>query len=193
MIKLLEVPYYSQLGDDADYYVNDCLAAAFRMIWGWYRLHIGKDNPDNVTVNDFARDIYQSSADLGSVLDVYQLPFPRAIPYMPVSKSNGITIHRIEQELQNNHPVIALIEYSKIRAVKPMGHFVVITGYDHKYFTINDPYYVWEDKGPIDVNEGWGLEIHKDLFDTALNPDETKAFSNPYQGLVCTLEVEPNE
>jgi len=182
MPKLLKVPYYSQLGKGAEYYINDCLAACFRMVWGYYRLSLGLDNPADVTVNDFSKDIYNSTHSLGSVLDVYKLKSPRTIPYVPVSKDNGITVSKITRSIDNDWPVIALILYNKIRDIKPIGHFVVVTGYDDDNLFIHDPYYVYDCND--NLNCGENRKVGQLEFNTALNPGENKYFSNPYQGLV---------
>ena len=183
-MKTLEIPYYSQLDKGAEYYINDCLAACMRMVWGYYRLSLGKENPVNVTVNEFSKIIYESTADLGSILDVYKLPYPRAIPYVPVSKENGITIDRIKSEIENNHPVIALILYDKIRQIKSIGHFVVVVGYDENNLIIHDPYYKCSGNTSRELTCGAYRKVIQIDFDKAVNPGVNKYFSNSYQGLV---------
>ena len=181
---ILDVPYYSQLTKGAEYYINDCLAACFRMVWGYYRVKNELSNPDDVTVNMFSRDIYNSTHDLGSILDVYKLKSPRTIPYKPVSKElESITIPNIEKQLDNEWPVICLILYDKIRDIKPIGHFVVAVGYDADSIFIHDPYYECTDK-ITDIACGSFRKVAKSDFDKALNPGVNKYFSNPYQGLV---------
>lgn len=206
MTKILEVPYYSQLGKGAEYYYNDCLAASFRMVWAHYRLKLGRDNPPNVTVNEFSRIILDSTYDLGSVLDVYKLPYPRAIPYKPVSKERGITIDRIQESIKQDWPVIALGVRGYIPN-RPLpestgGHFVVVTGYDHDSIYIHDPYSEFEIEHIKDLetgseyqtvtNIGQNLKVNQLDFIRFITNGKWKNekgiekvyFSNIYQGLI---------
>lgn len=199
MSKILDVPYYSQLGSGAEYYMNDCLAACFRMVWGYYRLSLGKLNPDTVTVYEFSRLILDSTYDLGGILDVYKLPYPRAIPYKPVSKGNGITIDRIKKSIDNDWPVIALGTRGYIPN-RPLpastgGHFVVVTGYDECSMFIHDPYDHEEIKTHkhagiyTDVynNSGYNLRVDINEFDDFITHGSwqgKKYFANIYQGLI---------
>lgn len=184
MTKILDVPYYSQLGNNADYYVNDCLAACFRMVWGYYRLKLGKNNPDNVTVNEFSKIILDSTYDMGSILDVYKLPYPRAIPYKPVSKEWGVTIPRIQESIKQGWPVIALGVRGYIPN-RPLpqstgGHFVVVTGYDHDSIYIHEPYSSDDTSKNFKVNQ---LDFERFL--TNGKWQDKVYFSNSYQGLIC--------
>jgi uncharacterized protein YvpB len=183
MTKILEVPYYSQLGKGAEYYVNDCLAACMRMVWGYYRLKLGKDNPETVTVNEFSRLILDSTYDLGSILDVYKLPYPRAIPYKPVSKDSGTTIDRIQESIKQDWPVICLGVRGYIPN-RPLpqstgGHFVVVVGYDHDSIYIHDPYSMDDTGKNFKVNQ---LDFIKFL--TNGRWQDRTYFSNVYQGLI---------
>lgn len=188
MTKILDVPYYSQLDKGSEYFVNDCLAACMRSVWGYYRLSLGKVNPDDVTVNEFSRIILDSTYDLGSILDVYKLPYPRAIPYKPVSKDNGITIDRIQESIKQGWPVIALGVRGYIPN-RPLpqstgGHFVVVTGYDHDSIYIHDSYAMGDTGKNLKVNQ---LDFIKFITTGKWtdNRGRTKTyFSNPYQGLI---------
>lgn len=175
--KLLEVPYYSQLDKGAEYYTNDCLAACLRMVWGYTQIKNGGEDSDIITVNDFSKYIYKRSGDLGGILDIYKLPASKTIAYKPVSKSvSGITPKRIRKSIDLEWPVIALVLYSHIRQIKPIGHFIVISGYDDTCFVYQDPYYVCfggKDKYVPELN-----------LTNALAPKTNEYFSNPYQGLI---------
>lgn len=181
MTKILDVSYFSQLSKGAEYYTNDCLAAVFRMVWGYTRIQAGKQDLESVTVNDFSRDIYQSTMSLGGILDVYKLKSPRRIPYQPISKVLFIT--RIQQEIDNGWPVITLGLYNHIRPTqKPIGHFVAVVGYDEDKIIYHDPYY------PIDCEDGLSCGAFRSVnqldFNKFLNPGPNPYFSNMYQGLV---------
>lgn len=175
--KLLEVPYYSQLDKGAEYYSNDCLAACLRMVWGYTQIKNGGEDSDIITVNDFSRYIYKRSGDLGGILDVYKLPASKTIAYIPVSKKpKGITPERIKQSIDKEWPVIALVLYSHIRQIKPIGHFITIVGYDDTCFIYHDPYYP--------CLGGKDKYVPYNILDKALAPESNPYFSNPYQGLI---------
>ena len=174
--KILNVPYFSQLDQGAEYYTNDCLAACFRMVWGYTQIQkYGKDNL-SVTVNNFGNAIYKSRKSLGGITDIYKLPVNKALPYKPVSKSSGITLDRIKSSIDLEWPVIALVLYSHIRQISPIGHFITIVGYDDTCFVYHDPYYTG--------NDGKNRYTPADNLNNALNPEQNKYFSNPYQGLI---------
>lgn len=171
---VLMVPYYEQQGEGADRYDNDCLAACFRMCWGFWRLKNDWTDDLHVTVNDISRIIYkEGKKTLGFISDIKKLRNTRFyIPMRPVSKlPDGLTLENIRQDILAGYPVIALVRYLHLTQNPELdfGHYIVIFGVDGDEFYIHDPL------GNIFA----GDEDHLHLALT----DGGKWFGNSYQGL----------
>lgn len=101
---------------------HDCAIAITQMLLFYYGIDKREDElRELIPVNDDGTDI----DNICTALDMFGVPNVR---------DDSITIHKIQQELQESHPVVLLV-----RADAGQNHFVIVVGYDNRGFILNDP------------------------------------------------------
>lgn len=129
-IKKLEVEYVSQKDNSSNISNNDCGAASLLMLMKYYKREI------NLTVNEIVLDI-KIGNDTASFTNL--INFSRKKDFNP-KFYRPYTIANIINKLNENHPMIVLVNYNELFAGNNYGHFFVVTGYDYNGFFVHDPY-----------------------------------------------------
>lgn len=138
---LLPVPYVSQKGNGANRYINDCGAAAGVML---VRAYTG----ESITPDRFYKMTGQRT---DRYLSAHQIIDVMSQMGVKADWRKNLKFDDIFQALMYNRPVIALIDYKKLRqAVKTESnfagpHFVPVIGINIKTVYIHDS--LWSGKG----------------------------------------------
>lgn len=138
-IKMLDVPYVSQLGNLANAKNNDCMYAS-ALMWAKYKLkQSGYGDIPLLTVNLISNfipgDTVMPVVTAEKVLDGLGLDY---------TYSNGLTLDRIRSEIDSGCPPILLINYKYLQASQVFGHYLIAVGYSATGFYLDDPYLTGE-------------------------------------------------
>lgn len=151
-----DTPYFCQY-DNELYAGSSCQNTSVAMAlakYGW------KGNPDQIT-KSYGKDMAQTPAGLETVFNT-------------VAEKNGLnvrvkshtagTMELVNKLLAEGKPVIAHGWFTK------SGHVVTITGFDGKYYTVNDPAGKWNGqyKGGYSSESGKGVKYSKEAMIDAL-------------------------
>lgn len=137
--KMIQVPYLSQLGSTAGYAPGDCGAACLAMLINW--------KGRSITVDEVSRATGQAP---GYKFLSFQSMINTAKQFnLELQYSGGLPDTGFEEELNADHPVIALLNYQSIPSVLRRelnynaGHWILVVGYDSGAVFYHDPY--WTD------------------------------------------------
>jgi hypothetical protein len=129
----MNIPYIGQVGIGANEHGSDCGAACACMVVAY----AGKPY---TTVDAMYNEAKPSSNGYLWVSDVMQMLFKRGID---CDWEAPITTDRLVALVKAGNPVIALIDYDELEAIRPNkfdgSHFVVVVDGDDKNIIINDP------------------------------------------------------
>lgn len=127
------VPYVGQVGDGANEHGNDCGPASVAMILKYA-------NAICPTVDALFNEVKPSGDGYTSFGDLCKLLDARGIE---ADYDAGVSNSKLYEYLIKGMPVIALIRYDGLEAIRPNkfngSHFVVVTGIDLDTVYINDP------------------------------------------------------
>lgn len=154
---LLDMPYVSQLGKDADSHNNDCLVADLLMCDRFLKKAKTGVEPDLPTVDMIvpATPLAGNPSALLTFNDGIALA--KRLGFK-VAYQSGMKPDAIRKSLDIGAPVIALVDYAKYNpAGKPIPHFMVISGYDGDAFITQDSYLM-----------GANVKIEADTLDKAM-------------------------
>lgn len=171
-IKLIDVPFRSQIGPGAGAFNKDCGAACANMLFQYMLIRAGFRPALAVTVDDMARDSELAiKGDKGltpqavaGLLQRYGIAAEAVRP---------LTVDLILHYLDEVGPVIVLVKYAHIRR-DPFtgGHFMVVYGYGTHGFWMHDPY-----------TGGANLYVPREALERAL-ADTSEFAAFPNQGVV---------
>lgn len=143
---LLNVPYVSQRGSDADISNNDCGIASLLMLFRYRMLAMGFLVPDVPTVDDLVKytPLAGDPKALMSFADIIALA--KRIGAKAQHRMD-MTPDIIKAHIANGTPVMALVDYSAyyLGGAK-IPHLIVVTGYDKNGFVTHDPYLLGQGK-----------------------------------------------
>ena len=161
----LNVPWVSQVGDDAALASGDCGAACASMISAFYHPTNAYRSPDWFTTKMGTVFRYATVRDIMEVLRVVD-----GLQSRVYGEYNHImlTEDTIEKALDEGHPVIALVDYEIVNPGDSFDglHWIVISGYTNSEYHILDPL-------PVDIHEGM-VYVGKSTIIAALNNTPNK-------------------
>jgi len=139
MAKLLDIPYFSQLGEGAELHNNDCGPACCSMLVAALKDVI-------VTPNEWYKmDGWGApSTDIGTF--AYQLQAALELFEISCKLGSALSLEEIRFLLNNGHPIIPLVAYgvfsdANINQIKGhFNHWLVIAGFDQEHILTLDPY-----------------------------------------------------
>lgn len=134
---VLDVPFVSQLGPDANLSNGDCGPACVAMCIAYAKRQA-------VTVNDLVREMkalnrYTTASDLIATLKAWGIASRN---YGEFDRESGsLTLDVIEKALVNKKPVIALVNYGVLQPGKSFKglHWVVVAGFHETSLLVLDP------------------------------------------------------
>jgi len=128
--KKLDVDYVSQKDEESNISNNDCGAASLLILMKYYKKEI------NLTVNDLTlqMQIGNNFASFTNLINISKKKDFNPKFYRPYTISNII------DKLNENHPVLVLVNYNQLYPGNNYGHFFVVVGYDYNGFFVHDPY-----------------------------------------------------
>jgi len=142
-VKRLDVLFVSQLGDEANKRNNDCGIACVLMLIQHHLKQAGLRPMKALTVDRLIADTPLAIADkpqglgvLTGLLDAYGV-------YAQITRP--LTPDVIMKQIDNDNPVIALVNYQPIGG-ESFGHYVTVTGYGERGFWLHDPYRTGADR-----------------------------------------------
>jgi hypothetical protein len=137
---VLNVPYVSQLGGDADLRSNDCGIACALMVWRYQLQEAGLRFPRLVTVDALIPSTPLVGAD--NPLAVLSLVGVMDGLGVNATRKDALTLAAIRQHIRNGNPVVALVAYSAITGnqTQRYGHYLVVTGMSDQAVYMHDPY-----------------------------------------------------
>lgn len=128
-----KVPYVGQVGEGANEHGNDCGPTSVAMVLKFF----GIDVP---TVDKLFNEVQPSGDGYTSFGDLCKLLSARGVD---VDYDAGISNGQLYEYLTKGAPVIALIRYGALSAIRPNkftgSHFVVVIGMDLDTVYIHDP------------------------------------------------------
>ena len=137
---LLPVPYFPQVGVDADEHCNDCGAASGLMVLRAYKGDV------QMTVNQFYKEANPLTQN--DPLWVYQIRNVLSAHGVPTEYKAPFDDALLFKMVREQKPVIALINYGRLvdggltQFTNFKGsHFVVVVGMDAGYIYVHDPYH----------------------------------------------------
>lgn len=175
-IVLLDVPFVSQLGGDADLRANDCGVAAAISLTRWRLKACGfGDMPLLKVDNLIPLSPLMTNDNPVSVGALRTFVSALGVPH---TYSNQVTPDAIRAELDAERPVLVLLNYKFVKpGSKAFGHYLNVIGYSEHQFIVNDSYL-----------QGEHYRMSRAELDAALtdlkNDDGTSFASVPYQGLL---------
>jgi hypothetical protein len=136
---LIDMPYYSQIGKNADWGRNDCGPSCIRMMIGWHFKRQGKPDPADITVDS----LYQQ---LNVGTDGYtgwtQLTGLAAGHGLTLQFSSQATVPNLRREIDAGRPALVLVLYSHVKDRQSRytgGHYLVVVGYTTNTVIVHDP------------------------------------------------------
>lgn len=165
----LAMPYYDQY-DNAEEGWRACNITSVAMVLDFYQISPAQ--------NQFARTPDYLHARFG----IQQQPKALAKVFNTVAQETNSdvrdhffeqgTIEQLQTHLQSGHPAIVHGWFTR------SGHIMVVTGYDGKYYTVNDPAGRWNLKkyaaGQYDKTvSGHGIKYPAEAFEYAINDNGT--------------------
>lgn len=154
---LLDMPYVSQLGKDADSHNNDCLVADLLMCDRFLKKAKTGVEPDLPTVNMIV-PVTPLAGNPSALLTFNDgIALAKRLGFK-VAYQSGMKPDAIRKSLDVGAPVIALVDYHLYNpAGKSIPHFMVISGYDGDAFITQDSYLM-----------GANVKIEADTLDKAM-------------------------
>ena len=166
---LLKVKYKSQFDKDADRAKGDCMETSLAMVAGYV---LGKDFSTN--------DIVKITGSNLSSTTLEELQVAGGKIGLSLNRHWGVVRADVEKWLNDRKPIIAIINYEKIKSRQDVGfkggHAVVIVGIDSAYYFINDPDH-WGDRRKMD-------KIARAEFESAWNSTSPKGIEKNGSALV---------
>lgn len=140
---MVDVPYVSQFGTDAPF-THDDGPAALLMILKWY----AQSNPDSATASRVrAATVQDVSIQAGMTAESNFVTISgllnAANDYkLPVEFCRNISRERMFEELDNDRPVLVLVDFDKLRPDLDFigGHTTVLVAYDAENVILYDPH-----------------------------------------------------
>ncbi|MEM8856709.1 MAG: C39 family peptidase [Chloroflexota bacterium] len=138
----LNVPYRSQMAEDAASHNTDCGPTCAAMVLNYYGHDLTPDQAYDVFRRDFrwffGRDDFTFTRHLISLqehfgVDSHSFSFG----------SKHVALAKLKSMIDDGRPFIALVEYAPWQGATGNrytgGHFVVVTGYDDQHVLMHDP------------------------------------------------------
>lgn len=163
--KKLNVPYVSQKDAvEANLSGNDCGAASLLMLMKYYRTEV------NLTVNDLTRQMgiktdFASFNDLNNAAKRHGFNPKFKRPFLMPDIINSIN---------ENHPVLVLVDYDELFIGRNYGHFIVVVGYDTDNVFVHDPY----EQRDMSYQHGKFLKAYSQMYTTYNLPYQSLIFDN---------------
>ena len=169
-LKLLNVPFVSQVDSTSKRTNNDCGVACVLMLLSFRLAQVGLKVMRALTVDRMVTDTALAHKDapltlsaLSNLLDIYGLT-PKLI--------RPLNCNFILGSIDNLQPCIALVNYRHIGAGN-FGHYIIVHGYSENFFWVHDPY-----------KEGANKPISREKLELALT-DVSDFAAFPYQGITA--------
>ena len=176
---LIDVPYYSQVGKDADWGRNDCGPACIRMLVGWDAARKGQPDPAAITVDSLYR---QLNVGTDGYTGWTQLTGLAAGQGLTLQFSSQATVPNLRREIDAGRPAMVLVLYSYIKNRQSSytgGHYLVVVGYTTDTMIVHDP--LWY---AARAKEGRNRRIPLAEFESAQKATPNPYFRYPFQGLL---------
>lgn len=123
---ILDVPYYSQHGVDAQHFRKDCGPACVKMVVDYYWNNVG-------TSIDAIMEKITAGVDRGTYISEL-INAARDLWKVRLERRDNMTLAQLQAAVDAGYPVICLVNYGKcaIRMDRnyTSGHYVVVVGYD---------------------------------------------------------------
>lgn len=181
MIRVVPVPFVSQIGTSAALRQNDCGMADIQSIAAW-----------KLALNNIAMPLLMEVDNLISLSPIASVDAPVGVPGMiKFGALLGLTlVHTIfsertmMDELDSFRPIILLGNYGHINpAYKKIGHWFILKGYSESQWLINDPYLLGEN---VRLSKATMVKVQTDLstYQTDAQGKVINFAGAPYQGFL---------
>lgn len=137
---MLDVPFVSQLDNDANLRNNDCGPVSALMCWQYRLQQKGVPIPRIVTMDRLIDATPLASADK-PLTRLQVVDFLEGLG-VKAALTNNLTMTVIRTEIRGGRPIIALVAYKHIVPADAFdgGHFLVVVGVSDQYVYVHDPY-----------------------------------------------------
>ncbi len=169
-LRLLNVPFVSQIDSTSKRTNNDCGVACALMLLQYRLAQVGLKPMRALTVDRMIADTALAHKDspltllaISNLLEAYGLT-PKLV--------RPLNCNFILGSIDNLQPCIALVNYRHIGAGN-FGHYIIVHGYSENFFWVHDPY-----------KEGANKPISREKLELALT-DVSDFAAFPYQGITA--------